>query len=363
MSIQRCPECGIRLKSSYCDVCMKRVPFKGMPVQQTFRPRDASSAHRTEEGHTCVSFGEDKKKSAQVHQKKQATFSGKKHATIVAIVLALLSLLPSLFGVIQDVADEEPAPEPEAVVVEDIPVIEPQQLYNDGKVIIVADYAASYYDDYTVFMTVVNDSEEDIVVFTDLLSVNGFMHDSTFYAEVEAGESVQESLQIYSYERERDGIEEVAEIAFYFDIYPENYSEQTRSDLITLTTEAADTYEQPPFLDGWELYTDEDMALRLVSYGDNSGNYELRFFMENLSQETVSISTTAIRINGEETDGYLWDTLRAGTCSQSEIYLSIPGIEDLSEINEITLDLLIERMDGYEIIDSRTETVTFVPEN
>lgn len=363
MSIQRCPECGIRLKSSYCDVCMKRVPFKGMPVQQTFRPRDASSAHRTEERHTCVSFGEDKKKPAQVHQKKQAAFSGKKPAAIVAIVLALVSLLPSLFGVIQDVADEEPAPEPESVVVGDVPAIEPQQLYNDGKVIIVADYAARYYDDYTVFMTVVNESEEDIVVFTDLLSVNGFMQNSTFYAEVEAGESVQESLQIYSYERERDGIEEVAEIAFYFDIYPENYSEQTRSDLITLTTEAADTYEQPPFLDGWELYTGEDVTVRLVSYGDNGGNYDLQFYMENLSEDTVSVSTESIRVNGEDTDGYLWQTLRSDTCSRSEMFASIPGIDNLDEINEMSIDLLIERMDGYEIIDSRTETVTFVPQN
>ena len=27
MNVQRCPECGQRLNTNYCDICMKKVPF------------------------------------------------------------------------------------------------------------------------------------------------------------------------------------------------------------------------------------------------------------------------------------------------------------------------------------------------
>ena len=71
MSVQRCPECGIRLNNSYCDICMKRVPFKGMPAKQSFQHVEGSSAHRMEAGHTCVSFEKEKKKSVRVQQEKK----------------------------------------------------------------------------------------------------------------------------------------------------------------------------------------------------------------------------------------------------------------------------------------------------
>lgn len=366
MSIQRCPECGIRLNTNYCDICMKRVPFKGMPAKQTFQHMEGSSAHRMERGHECVSFEKEEKKRVKIPAPRKGTSVSKKKATsVLAIVVALLGLLPTLFGIVEDRSGAEavPAPEPVAPYQGSVPAIEPCQIYNDGEIIVVVDCADLYYDDYTVFMTVVNESDEDIIVGTDLLSVNGFMHGSSFYAEVDAGSSVQESLQTYSWEMERDGIKEVAEIAFHLNIYPDDFSDVVQSDLITLHTEAYDTYEQPPFPDGWELYRGEDVAVRLVSYGDNGGNYDLQFYMENWSEDTVSISTETIRINGEETDGYLWNTLRSDTCSRSEAFVSIPGTDHLEEIREITLDLLIEHVDIYEVTDSRTQTVTFYAPN
>ena len=389
MSIQRCPECGIRLKSNYCDICMRRVPIKGMPDKQTFQhaqgssahrmerfheclsfdeerkvTRAGSSAHRTEKGHTCVSFEKKEKKTFQLPGFTGKAADKKKIAPGLTVLLALLALLPNACGIINDLTGaEEPVPEPAAVVYEgSVPAIESREIYNGNGVSVVVDCADIYYDDYTVFMTVVNESDEDIVVGTDLLSVNGFMHGSSFYAEVEAGSSLQESLQTYSWEMERDGIEEVAEIAFYLNIYQADYSDMVQSELITLQTEAYDMYEQPAFLDGWELYAGEDVAVRLVSYGDNGGNYDLQFYMENLCDDTVAVSTESIRVNGEETDGFLWEVLRSGTCCRSEVFVSVPGIDNLDEVEEITFDLLIEYMDVYNITDSRTETVTFTPD-
>ena len=364
MAIQRCPECGIRLKTNYCDVCMKKVPFKGVPDKQTFQHVEGSSAHRAEKNHECIEFGNKEKKPVWTLPKKQTPESSKKTVSVVAIILTLLSLLPALFGIVEDMSFSEPAPQPEPLTGQYegfVPAIEPCEIYNDGGVFVVVDYVDLYYDDYTVFLTVVNESEEDIVVGTDLLSVNGFMHQSSFYAEVEANASVQSTLQIYSWELERDGIQEIAEIAFYLNIYPDNFSNMVQSELITLRTDAAPIYEQPVFPEGWSLYISDDVKWNLVNCSDNYGNYELDFYVENLSQSVISISTPVIRINGIQSDGYLWTTLRPGTRSNCELYLYADGVDALEEVEEISMDLLIEYVDGYEITASRTETITFNP--
>ena len=389
MSIQRCPECGIRLRTNYCDVCMKRVPFRGAPEKQTFQKSGGSSAHRMERGHECVSFDEDRKmpwggssahrtekghKCITFEKKEKKSFSipvpkkpaadKKKATSVLAIVLAVLSLLPALFGIVEDMSLSEPAPQPEPLPGQYegfVPAIEPGEIYSDGGVSVFVDCVALYYDDYTVFMTVVNESDEDIIVGTDLLSVNGFMHGSSFYAEVDAGETVQESLQTYSWEMERDGIKEVAEIAFFLNIYPDDFSDMKQSELITLKTDAAPIYEQPAFPDGWGLYISDDIKMNLVNCADNYGDYELDFYLENLSESVISISTPVIRINGVEADGYLWTTLRPDTRSNCEVYLYADGVDTLEQIEEISMDLLIEYMDGFEILESRTETITFNP--
>lgn len=392
MSVERCPECGKQLKTNYCDICMRKVPFGGVKLTNRRDPwetRDTSSAHRMERGHECVSFGEERKvtragssahrtekghtcvsfeknakKPSIAPAKKQTPADAKKSATIIAIILGLLSLLPSLFGAIEDIfaVNKVPAPEPEASIYESVPAIESREVYNDGEIIVTVDHAQLYYDDYAVFMTVYNESEEDILVSSDLLSVNGYMHESGFYADVEADSAVQEPLQLYTWELEEDGIRDVAEIAFYLNFYREDdYADLARSELITLETEIADTYIPPEAPNGMDLYADEDVLVRLVSCIDNSENIAMRFYMENLSGEDLRISTPVFCINGEETGDYFWVTLRGGTRSVFEAYVGNSGTVQLQDVEEITMELLIEYLDGYEIVRSRSAVITFAP--
>ena len=361
MKVQRCPECGIRLKTNYCDICMKRVPFTGVPAKQTFQHAEASSAHRMEKGHTCVSFERKEKKTFPMPANKQQTMDPRKLLRIVAIIFALITLVPTLFSIVQELTYSEPIPEPEPILVGDVPAIEPREVYNDGKVIVTADFAALYYDDYTVFMSVINESGEDLIVGTDLVSVNGFMHQTSLYAEVDAGETVQESLQIYSWETERDGIDEIAEIAFYLCIYPDDYSETTRSELITLTTDADYTEIPREVTDGWELYQDESVTVRLLSCAGNGDDLELKLYLENPSAETISVYTENIYVNEEKAQGFFWETLRSDTRSNREVYVYETGVDSLEQVESITFQLVIDHMDGYLITDSHTETVTVYP--
>lgn len=363
MAIQRCPECGIRLKTNYCDVCMKRVPFKGMPAKQTFQHYEGSSAHRTEKGHECVSFDQKDKKTFSFPTRRTAS-GNKKAATVMAIIVAILGLLPTIFGIFEDMAGAEPVPEPmpTAPVNSSIAAIEPGEIYNDGAIIVTADFADLYYDDYTVFMTIVNQSPSDIIVGTDLLSVNGYMHSGSLYAEVDAGEMVQESLQLYSWELEQAGIEAVAEIAFHLNIYDQqDYADIARSELITIETEIADTYVQPEFLDGWELYRDQDLAVRLVSTAIYSSDCELRLYLENLSGQTLGVSVPESAINGKPVEGSFWSILRPDTKLLTSVYLYDSEDVSLDQIQEISMNLNLEYMEDGFVDSTRITNITFNP--
>jgi len=253
MQIHRCPECGMRLTTNYCDICMRKVPFKGTPAKQTFQHQEGSSAHRREAGHQCLDFEMEKPKNKPV---KTVTFPQKKKAAkakpgqpakIVAIAVAVVSILSSVFGIIEENISAPVAPEPEynyeAYVVEnDIPQITPTELYNDGEIVITADSAGLYYDDYTIALGVRNDSDRDVSVNTQLLSVNGYMMNYGFSTHISSGEGRQELLQLYSYDLEAAGITQVAEIAFYLDLYDsETYDSIATTELITLETDIAES--------------------------------------------------------------------------------------------------------------------------
>ena len=53
MNVQRCPECGQRLNTNYCDICLRKVPFGGVKLgnrKDPWESRDGSSAHRMDRG-------------------------------------------------------------------------------------------------------------------------------------------------------------------------------------------------------------------------------------------------------------------------------------------------------------------------
>ena len=146
MYVQRCPECGQRLKSNYCDICMRKVPFGGVKLANRRDPwdsHDGSSAHRQEKGHECVSFDVEKNPKTTFRSYRKSNAANKKGASVVAIILAILSLLPALFGLVEEAVESVPAPEPQYNVsdgfveagdlgAEDVPNVIAEEIYNAG---------------------------------------------------------------------------------------------------------------------------------------------------------------------------------------------------------------------------------------
>lgn len=379
----RCPECGQRLKTNYCDICMRKVPFGGVK-QPTYRDpwdmKTGSSAHRMERGHECISFEKEEKKPFRRPAPKQTAASPKKILQKIAIFIAVLSLVPTLFGVLEEMsgADSIAVPEPAANIhdgfvaagdpgAENVPKVTPGEIYNENGVRITVDAAGLSYGEYSIFLTICNETDHNITVNGDLFSVNGYMYPYGLYHEVKQGRTEQTYLCFYSSELEKYGIEQVGDIEFILDIYDEYNYESTRTP-IAIKTDYTVNYSAMTGISSMPLYSDENLTVILQdAMLDGSGDCKLNLYMQNHSQNTLNVYSGAIWVNGEEVSGYLWQMLRPNTCAMSDMYIYEPDertdsdIHALDEIKEITVDLYIERQDGLELVELISETITFEP--
>lgn len=376
--IQRCPECGQRLTSNYCDICMRKVPFHGVKQAKHREPweiKDGSSAHRMEHGHECVSFEIEEKKPLRKPAAKRPAAPPKKILQKIAVFIAVFSLVPSLLGILEETTGTESiaAPEPEVNVydgfvaagdpgAEDMPKVTPGELYNEDGVRVTVDAAGLSYGDYTIYMTIYNETDHKISVSTDLLSVNGYMISNGLYQDVKAGKSEQTYLTFYDFELEKAGIEKVGKVEFVLDIYDEYNYESTRK-LVAIETDYPMDYSAITAVSGAPLYSDEDLTVILQDINlDSAGDCELDLYVQNHSQNTVSIYSETVWIDGEEVSCFIWNMLRPNTCAVDNAYIYELNVGSLDEVGEITIDLEIEFMDDFELLEMRRESITFKPD-
>ena len=382
MAVQRCPECGGRLTSNFCDICLRKVPFAGAKTMKRQDPWEYSSAHREEAGHKCITFDATAKPAQkQTFTKPQVTFTkpnptfpkrkpeqkkNPKVATVVAIILAILSLLPTLFGLLEEVHIDNPEPEydveafaPDA----GLPVLEPTGIYSNGEIEIFADSLGLYYDAPSLSFLIENQSEQDIDVLIEKVSVNGYMMESGMMTEVNAGDSCQAFLNLYRYGLENANIQQIAYIDFNLRIYDrDSYDEIGYVEAMRVETDIADSYTQYVDRSGLEIYSDGSTRVMLRDITvSNYGSGEIEVFVENTSGDDVMVYTTDVYINDQKADGYLGCSLTPGTCAITGVYLSdleTIEIRELDQIEEVTLELYVDYMDDWELLETNSEAIT-----
>ena len=385
MYVQRCPECGGRLNTNYCDICMRKVPFGGVKLAKRRDPwdsQDGSSAHRMEKNHECISFSDEQKSKKTTFTKPQrkTVAPNKKGASVVAIILAVFSLLPAIFGLVEEFTGSEQVLEPEYNVyegfvvagdpgAEDVPNVVAGEIYNNDGIRITVDDAGLSYGEYTVMMTVYNETDQNISVSMDLVSANGYMVPYGVYHDIRAGRSEQTYITFYSHELEKAGITQVADVAFVLDVYEtDSYEEIVVREPVAFQTDYDGSAEAAVDISGLELYNDGSFRVILRDIMlDDYGDCQLDLYMENLSGSTVNVYSGEVAVNGEAVSGYISKTLRSDTRAADRAYIyelderADLDIEELSQIKEITIDLYVEYMDGWDIVETYSESITFEP--
>lgn len=358
MKVQRCPECGGRLTRNYCDACMRRVTLRDRWDARNQQESDASSAHR-EEGHECVSFDFPEQTLAQPrNRRKQA----------VLAVLAVGILLMAVFAarLMMEDTDWDYVRE-NYVVSADVPQIAATELYNDGGIVITADSAGLYHNDYAISVTIQNHSLRRITVSLRDVSVNGYMIDSSVFEEVGALQSRKVLLVLKEFRLESAGITQIAEMIVDMEIYcSSSYESLASIEAITLQTDLADQYEQVVDDSGWEMYRDGEVRVILRDMQmQDGGRFQMEIFFENMSEYSVYAYIGTALINGQECSGIIYDRLRSGTRtvdSFSTYDLEEMNITQIDQIEEISVVLEIKNMEDGPAEKSITQTITFTPE-
>lgn len=196
-------------------------------------------------------------------------------------------------------------------------------------------------------VTVINDSDQNVVVSTRYLSVNQFMMDtSSLYSDVAAGKKSMDNLTLMSSELSEAGIDTVAEIEFRLAVYDsDSYEDIDVSDLITVTTTAAEGFTQEVDDSGDVIYDKDDV--RVICKGlkdDTFWDGCLVFLVENQTNELITVYGEDVSVNGFMVDESFWAELRPGTRKMDAMYilnLENLGLESIDQIDNIEFAIRI----------------------
>jgi hypothetical protein len=366
----------MRLRSSYCDICMRRIPLQSpgaLPAK--YKEKDTSSSHR-EEDHSCITFDTPQKTGArvsatrrsagQVHRKPQAV-------KLLLILTIVMSLLTFLYALVDSDGSTGPEVDPEAFFpagtpgAQDVPSIDPVALYSADNLSITVDAAGLYYDNYAFAVTVRNETDQNIAVSSDYLCVNGYMLPSaSLYEQIPAGETCQIYWEFYSFVLDEAGIEQVQQVQFYLDIYDsDEYTDIAQTGLLCLETNAPDSYVQSVDDSGRELFNEDGVRIVLKdSQVDPYGDFTMKLFIENNTDRMVDLSSVSLNINQGETGGFFWSILLPHTRAIESINfyeISELGISELSQIEQVRIEALTDYMDDRTVEESRMCIIEFDP--
>ena len=181
---------------------------------------------------------------------------------------------------------------------------------------------------------------------------------SSLYSDVAAGKKAIDSMTLMSSELSAAGIETVAQIEFTLAIYDsDTFEDIDSSDLVSLTTSAAEGFTQPVDDSGDVLY--DANGIRVICKGlkeDAVWDGCIVFFIENNNGKAVSVYSDNMSVNGFMVDDSLWCDLRANTrCIDAMYLLSLDdiGVESMEDVEnvEFTLRIIDEKWNDIAVSD------------
>lgn len=345
----RCPECGYRLKTNECPICLKRVPFP-LTLKQ-------SGGRVQQKGKIKVSFP----KTAPARKKRR---TGDPKWKIVSAVVALVLAFAPLIGELMDWVMQPEPDYPEYSYLEDyveagaagatdVPAMEMQTIYDDQGIRITADSFGLLYGEPAVAVTVSNTSEKNVTVSLGAMAVNGYMMPgSGLYCQAQAGETVQSMLWMDGENLRDAGIDTVADMVLQLAIYDSDDYGDIASDVVIRLKTAAAGLVQPVDDSGRKVY--EADGIRLVfrsAQVDDYGDAKIQFFAENLTNDPVYIGADSILINGEETDGMFWCQLWPDTRCVDRVYLyemEEYGVRQTADLKQLRLEFYVENSTNWQ---------------
>ena len=237
-------------------------------------------------------------------------------------------------------ATPEPTEEPSAQ-----PTLEETVLLDEGGIKVTAtgltDYGLGGAPDLKLHVE--NNTDGDIMVQTsEYAAVNGCMVRGIASIQASAGDSADDTVMFLDDEFEAAGIETVSDIKLAVRAIDVDWNEICASDFVTVKTSAYGTVETPA-VDGDVLY-DKDGVKVILLGTEEEEDFDFYFptyvklYIENNSEQDITVKTLDFKANGEVTQCSLNAELLAGTRQFTELRLDADsctqnGITELKDLS------------------------------
>ena len=319
MANRRCPSCGQSYNGKRCKNCFYE-PFGDVRPSFELHPARPPVPHR-----------EPPLRPIRRKQPKKSS-PGKailqRLGILWAVMLVTTVILPMVFEVFENVGSsfEVAAPEPIPLPADGI------VLYEDADIQVIADWDGESPIDGDISIFVENFSNEDRIVCTDGVSINGCMIDDVFfYCDAYRNSVSMATLWLDMEVLQELGFKEVRYLQMAIDVMDEDYN-LLMDDAIYDT---GGVYVHELDEDGILLYEEEGFRLIYQGWRSSDGDSILQFYGENDTDSTMQLSSNELLIDGEGSNYWIWQKLLPGAKRVLYLYLEdfvLPDTEIWAEV-------------------------------
>lgn len=207
-----------------------------------------------------------------------------------------------------------------------------------------------------------NNTEKDLTVQVRSASVNGYMVDTMFSADVAAGKKSNDGISFSNTDLSICGIEAIADVEFSFHIFDfDSWDTYLDTELVVIKTSLADSYVYSFDDSGDEIYNGN--GVRIVSKGvsdeDSIFGPSLVVFIENTGEQSITVQVRDVSVNGFMVDTIFSPEISAGKRTVDGITVMSSSMEEnsIESIEEIEFSFHIFTTDGWDTIEDTAPIV------
>ena len=210
-----------------------------------------------------------------------------------------------------------------------------------------------------------NDSDNSVTVQSRNTSVNGYMVETLFSADVASGKKANDSLTIMSSYLDIAGITTVAVIEFSFHIFDsETWETIYDSDPITIETSAAEGYTYSFDDSGNQVYNEDGVEIVVKGLSDSSSwlGPEIVVYISNTSDRGVTVQARDVSINGFMVEPFFSCDVAQGKHAIDTVTFMSTELEEneIETIESVELSFHVFDLDTWDtIVDTSPVTINF----
>ena len=176
----------------------------------------------------------------------------------------------------------------------------------------------------------------------------------SFYGEVAAGKSLNDSIKIYKEDLDKANIKAIKDIVFDIDISDAHtWNRIFKETDIEITTDLED-YEQEYNEDGEIIFDDKDIKIYVLGLDEEDPTWgtEVNLYIENNSDKNTAISINEVSVNGFMVDTYFSADLEANKKTYKDIVLYKESLDEneIKTVENIEFKIRIKDTDNWDTI-------------